>query len=156
MTKIDLDFLPSTIGYFLRRLQQAYKEHFLSSTPGLDLAPKDVAALFIVARNPGVSPTQFGAAMDLDGAMTSLLLAALERRGLLKREKSVADGRARIISLTKDGAAMITKLRRTVASVDGQFTMGLSESERAQLLGLLARLWATHAGEAVLKNASRE
>lgn len=156
LTKIDLDFLPSTVGYFLRRLQQAYKEHFLSSTPGLDLAPNDVAALFIVARNPGVSPTQFGAAMDIDGAMTSLLLAALERRGLLKREKSVADGRSRIISLTKEGAAMISKLRRTVASVDGQFTTGLSEGERDLLLGLLARLWVSCAGDTTLRIAGRD
>jgi DNA-binding MarR family transcriptional regulator len=155
MTPVDLDFLPSTIGYFLRRLQQAYKEHFLTSTPGLDMAPKDVSALFVVARNAGISPTQFGSAMSIDGAQTSLLLAALERRGLLKREKSVTDGRSRIISLTKEGAAMITKLRRTVASVDGQFTAGLSEGERAQLLGLMARLLAERAGELVMKSSSR-
>jgi len=156
MTKVDLDFLPSTIGYFLRRLQQAYKEHFLASTPGLDMAPKDVSALFIVARNAGISPTQFGSAMGIDGATTSLLLAALERRGLLKREKSVIDGRSRIISLTKDGAAMIMKLRRTVASVDGQFTAGLSESDRARLLDLMARLLAERAGELVMKSSGRD
>ncbi len=154
-SEIDLDFLPATIGYFLRRLQEAYKGHFLTSTPGLDLAPKDVAALFIVARNPGVSPTQFSDAMAIDGAMASLLLAALERRGLIKREKSVADGRSRIISLTKDGTALIAKLRRTVTSVDSQFTAGLSESERAQLLGLLARLWTSRASESVARNAGQ-
>lgn len=156
MTRIDLDFLPSTIGYFLRRLQQAYKEHFLTSTPGLDMAPKDVSALFIVACNAGISPTQFGAAMGIDGAMTSLLLATLERRGLLKREKSVVDGRSRIISLTKEGSAMITKLRRTVARVDGDFTEGLSESDRAQLLELLGRLSAARAGELFVKERGRD
>ena len=155
MTEVDLDFLPFTIGYFLRRLQQAYKGHFLTCTPGLDLAPKDVAALFIVARNPGVSPTQFGAAMAIDGAMTSLLLAALERRGLLKREKSIADGRSRIIFLTKDGAALINKLRRTVASVDSQFTAGLTENERSQLLDLLARLWSSRVNESVTRNIGK-
>ncbi|HSV58316.1 MAG TPA: MarR family transcriptional regulator [Variovorax sp.] len=144
--KLDLDLLPSTVGYFLRRLQLSYKDHFLENTPELEMAPKDVGALFILARNPGISPTQFGAAMALDGAMTSLLLAALERRGLLKREKSTEDGRARIITLTKEGTAMITKLRRTVSRVDGAFTAGLSEAERAQLLGLMGRLLASRTG----------
>lgn len=156
VTKLDLDLLPSTVGYFLRRLQQSYKEHFLQNTPGLDLAPKDVGALFIVARNPGISPTQFGAAMALDGAMTSLLLAALERRGLLIREKSESDGRSRIITLTKEGAALIAKLRRAVTKVDTTFTSSLSESERAQLLGLLARLWTSRAGEPVLQDGDTE
>jgi DNA-binding MarR family transcriptional regulator len=82
-------------------------------------------------------------------------LASLERRGLLIREKSVIDGRSRIISLTKEGAAMITKLRRTVASVDAKFTDGLSESERAQLLGLLSRLLAARAGDSVIKGSGR-
>jgi DNA-binding MarR family transcriptional regulator len=155
MTKVDLDFLPSTIGYFLRRLQQAYKEHFLATTPGLDMAPKDVSALFVVARNAGLSPSQFSSALGIDGAMASMQLAALERRGLLKREKSVIDGRSRIITLTPEGATMITKLRRTVASVDVQFTDVLDEKERVVLLGLMARLLAAHAGDLVMKGSAR-
>lgn len=141
----DLDLLPRTLGYFLRLLQQAYKAHFLNSTPGLNLDPKHVGALFIVAKNPGISPTQFGLAMGTDGALTSLMLAMLERRGVLKREKSTADGRSRVITLTREGAALVAKLRRTLVSVDLHFTASLSPGEREQLLELMGRLLTANA-----------
>ncbi len=149
LTRVELDFLPLTIGYFLRRLQDAYKRYFISQAAGFEMTPKDVAALVIVSANKGISPTQLGAAMAIDAAMTSLMLAALERRGLLKRSKSPSDGRARVVSLTRAGTAMVAELREAVPAVDRHFTDALSEAERVQLLGMLARLWASRSGEVV-------
>jgi DNA-binding MarR family transcriptional regulator len=149
LTRVELDFLPLTIGYFLRRLQDAYKRYFVTQGAAFDMTPKDVAALVIISANKGISPTQLGAAMAIDAAMTSLMLAALERRGFVKRSKSPSDGRARVVSLTKSGAATVAELRDAVPSIDRHFTDALTESERSQLLGMLARLWASRSGEVV-------
>lgn len=149
VARLDLDILPTLVGYFLRRLQQAYKEHFFRSTEGLELSLKDVAALLIVGRNPGVTPSQLGAGMAMDGTMTSLLLAALERRELVVRKTADEDRRSRTVHLTEKGRALIPKLRRQIAKLDAEYTGSLSDSERALLLGLLARVWAVHAGEPV-------
>ena len=149
LTRVELDFLPLTIGYFLRRLQDAYKRYFISQGAAFEMTPKDVAALVIVSANKGISPTQLGTAMAIDAAMTSLMLAALERRGLVKRSKSPSDGRARVVSLTKAGTTMVAELRDAVPAIDRHFTDALTDTERSQLLGMMARLWASRSGEVV-------
>src|SRR5262245_54438393 len=55
---LDLGALTNSLGYLLRRLQLAYKKHFLREARSTNLQPRYVGAMYVVGLNPGVTPSQ--------------------------------------------------------------------------------------------------
>ena len=56
--ELDVGPLTSSLGYLLRRLQLAYKKHFLREARSTNLQPRYVGAMYVVGLNPGVTPSQ--------------------------------------------------------------------------------------------------
>src|SRR6185369_17415921 len=96
---LELEPLTSSFGYLLRRLQLAYKKHFLREAGSTQLQPRYVGAMYVIGLNPGVTPSQMSAALGLDAVHTALVLNALEARGLLVRRPCTTDGRSRRVHL---------------------------------------------------------
>ena len=133
--------LTSSLGYLLRRLQLAYKKHFVSEARSVNLQPRHVGAMYVVGLNPGVTPSQMSAALGLDAVHTALMLNALEERGLLVRRLSKTDGRSRAVHLTPAGRKVFTKLQIVATQVERDFvSTALTQPETAQLISLMTRL----------------
>lgn len=138
---LQLDALTSSLGYLLRRLQLAYKQHFLRAAGPSDLQPRYVGAMYVIGLNPGVTPSQMSAALGLDAVHTALLLNALEERGLIVRQPSPIDGRSRVVHLTPVGRKAFGKLRIMAERVEREFVSGaLTPQETAQLISLMTRI----------------
>jgi len=138
---LDLGVLTSSLGYLLRRLQLAYKKQFLREAGSSQLQPRYVGAMYVIGLNPGVTPSQMSAALGLDDVHTTLLLNALEERGLVVRRPSTTDGRSRVVHLTPAGRKAFAKLRIVATRVEQDFVSGaLTKQETAQLVSLMTRL----------------
>jgi len=98
-----------------------------------------------------LTPSQISERMVISSATMTSLLDVLERRGWIRRTPNPEDRRSLLIEITLEGRTAadtfipgLHKLERRVMSV-------LSERERAQLVGLLAKVLASAneiAGEA--------
>jgi DNA-binding MarR family transcriptional regulator len=140
---LDLEALTSSLGYLLRRLQLAYKTHFLREARSNVVQPRYVGAMYVIGLNPGVTPSQMSAALGLDAVQTALMLNALEERDLVVRRLSATDGRSRAVHLTPAGRRMFAKLQVVAKRVEQDFvSTALTRQETAQLISLMARLLA--------------
>jgi DNA-binding MarR family transcriptional regulator len=80
--------------------------------------------------------------MVTTGAMTKRL-DRLERDGLVTRRRSAADGRARVVALTKAGRELIDRAFTEHMANERRLLGDLTAEEAAQLETLLTR-WLSH------------
>jgi DNA-binding MarR family transcriptional regulator len=66
----------------------------------------------------------------------------LARRGLVQRQRSAEDRRVVVVRLTRKGETAAGKLRQQVEALLRRVAGALTEEELAQLLSLLAKVWA--------------
>ena len=138
---LELGVLTSSLGYLLRRLQLAYKQHFVREARSTHLQPRHVGAMYVIGLNPGVTPSQMTAALGLDAVQTALMLNALEERGLVVRRPSKTDGRSRAVHLTPVGRKAFAKLQIVATRVEQDFvSAALTQQETTQLISLMTRL----------------
>lgn len=71
-----------------------------------------------------------------DAMMTSQVLRALEREGLVERTVDPDDNRARRLSLTEDGADRLNQALPRVRDADDRFFAALGPERRAMVEGL--------------------
>ncbi len=67
-------------------------------------------------------------------------LDALERAGLVRREREDANRRVQRVTVTEAGAHLFLRLRRAAASFDGRLRAGLDDGDVAELRRLLGQL----------------
>lgn len=143
LPRVDFGPLNQYLGYYLRRLYDAYRKHFIVAAGDLDVQPREVGALFVVGLNPGLTPSQLSAALAMDGAQITAMLNMFDARGLLERRVSSVDARSRLVYLTPAGKKMLDKLRKLVGGFDRSFAGdALTDAELSRLVSLLAKLLA--------------
>jgi MarR family transcriptional regulator for hemolysin len=67
-------------------------------------------------------------------------LDAMERAGLVTRDRSPDNRRVQLVTVTESGQALFLRLRRAAASFDGRLRAGLTDADVAELRRLLAQL----------------
>jgi DNA-binding MarR family transcriptional regulator len=139
----DLDCSPMGV---IGRISQLQREVFLAQRAtfaqhGLDAPSFDVLAALRRAGEPyQLTPTALmRTALVTSGAITQRL-DRLEEKGLITRERSVADGRAVVVTLTEAGRAALDAALPDHLETERRLLAGLSDHDREQLAGLLRRL----------------
>ncbi len=138
----DLDCSPMGV---IGRITQLQREVFLAqratfSRHGLDAPSFDVLAALRRAGEPyQLTPTALmRTALVTSGAITQRL-DRLEERGLITRERSDADGRAVVVTLTEAGRQALDDALPDHLATERDMLAGLSDAEQRQLAGLLRR-----------------
>jgi len=67
-------------------------------------------------------------------------LDALERAGLVTREREAGNRRVQRVTVTDDGEQLFLRMRRAAAAFDGRLKAGLDGADVAELRRLLAQL----------------
>lgn len=140
---LEIDRMP---GHLIRRMHQISVSIFAErmGAAGLDLTPVQFAALVAVEAVPGIDQATLAGRIAYDRATIGGVADRLVAKGLLAREVSARDRRARELRLTGRGREMLAAARPVVVALQDDILPGLSAAERETLLGLLAR--ATEAG----------
>ena len=139
----DLDCSPMGIVGRITQLQR--EVHLAQRTTfarhGLDAPSFDVLAALRRAGAPyQLTPTALmRTALVTSGAITQRL-DRLEERGLITRERSPADGRAVVVTLTDAGRAALDAALPDHLETERRLLEALPSEEREQLAGLLRRL----------------
>ena len=92
------------------------------------------------------SQASLGRRSGIDRSDVVAALNELGRRGLVERTPDPADHRRNIVTITPAGAACLDQLENLVAGVQDELLAPLSPEDRDQLIRLLSRVLAHHAG----------
>jgi DNA-binding MarR family transcriptional regulator len=107
----------------------------------LDISPAGGLALgILVDAGEPCPPNYISDRLIVSRATVTGVLDTLAKRGLVRREPHPTDRRMVLVHLTKAGARMAEKVRRTVHHGEAEWMGSLSEPERAQLSDLLGKL----------------
>jgi DNA-binding MarR family transcriptional regulator len=135
--KVPLESMP---GHLLRRCHQIGVAIFLEACAEYDLTPLQFAVLQTLVNDGAQDQVTLGGATAMDRTSIALLVRNLEQRGLLKREKSSRDQRAKIVTITATGRKLLKTALPTVESAQRRILAPLDQAEAARLLELLGKL----------------
>jgi DNA-binding MarR family transcriptional regulator len=128
-------------GHLIRRLHQISVSIFAirMAEAGIDLTPVQFAALAKVEDNPGIDQATLAGLIAYDRVTLGGVVDRLVAKGLLTREVSKQDRRARVLNLSEDGRALLARSLPVAVAVQGEILEGLSASERKTFVGLLRK-----------------
>jgi DNA-binding MarR family transcriptional regulator len=125
-------------GHLIRRLHQQSTQVFQARTQaaGFDMTSVQFAALDAIAQQPGIDQATLAATISFDRATIGGVLERLEQKGLVRREVSARDRRARQLHLTFEGKKLLKASRPVVEALQAQILSPLSAAERTAFLAL--------------------
>lgn len=131
-------------GHLIRRLHQQSTQVFQARTQaaGFDLTSVQFAALDAIAEQPGIDQASLAATISFDRATIGGVIDRLEQKGLLQREVSLHDRRARCLHLTPDGARLLAAVRPVVEGLQAEILAPLTRKERETFLALALKALA--------------
>ncbi|WP_111742153.1 MarR family winged helix-turn-helix transcriptional regulator [Leminorella richardii] len=124
--------------HLMRQLFQEHTAEWLRALP--DLTKPQYAVMLAVAERPGIEQVELIDAAVSTKATLAEMLARMETRGLIRRERGTEDKRRRFIYLTPEGEAAMQAAIPVADSVDSAFLSRLSHQEQGQLVALLKTL----------------
>lgn len=130
-----------TPGHLARRFQQIAVAIFYAEVEaaGCDLTPVQYAALARIADAPGLDQATLAGLIAYDRTTIGGVVDRLVEKGLVAREISRKDRRARELRITDTGAAILKKIAPAVAETQRILLSGLGEREAAQFMKLLKK-----------------
>lgn len=106
-TPMDMGILIDTFGYLLRRAWRDSDRRFVYHFRTLDISAVQFSVLVLVDRNPGCTPGDLVVPMGITQNNMVGIIADLIKRGFITKKTDAKDRRARILTLTPEGLAML-------------------------------------------------
>lgn len=140
---MDIHTMP---GHLIRRLNQISVAMFMDrmAQAGLNMTPVQYAALSAIRDNPGIDQATVAGLVAYDRATLGKVIDRLDSRGLVRRATSATDRRAKELTLTAEGAALLDRARPHVDELQPDILGGLNPAEVETFVTLLQK--ATMAG----------
>jgi MarR family transcriptional regulator, temperature-dependent positive regulator of motility len=129
-------------GHLIRRLQQQSTQVFQTRMQAarFDLTSVQFAALDAVGQLPGIDQATLSATIGFDRATIGGVIERLESKGLLSREISEVDRRAKVLHLTDNGVKLLAECRPTVEALQSEILTHLSDAERTAFTSLAKKV----------------
>ncbi len=131
------DFLPYRLCVAADSVSHLMARRYLAHS---DLVMPEWRLLAAVGRFGVLSPTLAGERTSMDKVKVSRAAASLVARGLLKQTRDPADGRGRLLRLTRKGTTIYTGVAPTAEAIEAVLAPGLAKSEWSVLHKALAKL----------------
>jgi DNA-binding MarR family transcriptional regulator len=130
-------------GFLMRKVSQASLDGFAEIVARRGLHPMHFGLLSILDAEGPVSQQKLGGQLGIDPSSMVARMDALEKLGLVERDRSPDDRRAYEISLTAEGRKALKQLRVEASEHGKEFFRALTPKEQEQLNMLLLKLAAT-------------
>lgn len=137
---LDLDCLPTLLGFNIRRAQIALWRDFNRNVAEGDVRPGIFSALLLANANPGIAQIDIANQLGIDKASVVSLIDRMEHAGWVQRKRSTEDRRRQGIFLTPAGVKACRALRKDMIEHERKFVDRFTEQELRTLIALLRRL----------------
>ncbi len=134
--------LETSAGHLLRRAHQRHQALYAETAAGLGLTGPQFAALLRLAEAGRATQNQLGRMAAMDSATVQGVVRRLALRGLVRVGLDPMDRRARVLSVTPEGHALLAEAKAAGKRANDTLLAPLDPGERAHLLSLLQRLSA--------------
>ena len=106
--------IPDMPGHLARRFQQIAVAVFLAEVDqaGYDLTPVQYAAIAAISANPGIDQVTLAGLIAYDRTTITGVVDRLVQKGLVARQESSRDRRARELKVTHAGRKTLTGITR--------------------------------------------
>ncbi len=128
-------------GHLARRFQQIAVAVFLAEVEkaGYDLTPVQYATLAAVSANPSIDQVTLAGLIAYDRTTITGVVDRLVQKGLVSRQESSRDRRARELKLTPAGRKTLAGIATAVEAAQRLMLRGLSQQEANELVRLLQK-----------------
>ena len=109
---LDLDCLPTLIGFNIRRAQIALWRDFNRQFSDGDVRPGVFSALLLANANPGIAQIDIANQLGIDKASVVTLIDRMEHAVWVERRRSTEDRRRQGIFLTPEGTRACRSLKK--------------------------------------------
>jgi DNA-binding MarR family transcriptional regulator len=137
---LDLDCLPTLIGFNIRRAQIALWRDFNRQFADGDVRPGVFSAMLLANANPGIAQIEIANQLGIDKASVVSLIDRMEHSGWVERRRSSEDRRRQGIFVTPAGVKACRSLKREMLEHERKFVGRFTEQELRLLISLLRRL----------------
>lgn len=104
---------------------------------GIDITPSQMGILFALSRRDGLSMTELSSLIDVDNSTLTRLADKLEKRGFVKRKKSISDRRALTLDITPSGIAEAAKAVIIAHEINNEIKAGFTDDEMSVFVKIL-------------------
>jgi len=136
----DKDLSGTHVYLVLMMAHRAVSAHAKASFAAMDLGRSDFLILEMLLHKGPQLVNDIGRRIDLTSGSMTTAIDRLEERGFVERVTDSHDRRARRVTLTREGKALITKAFGAHKKRIDRSANALSKSERATLISLLKKL----------------
>jgi len=137
---LDLDCLPTLLGFNIRRAQIALWRDFNRNVAEGYVRPGVFSAMLLARANPGIAQIEIANQLGIDKASVVSLVDRMEEAGWVTRRRSTDDRRRQGIFLTPDGTKACRSLKKEMIDHERKFVSRFTEQELRTLIALLRRL----------------
>ena len=106
------------------------------------LPRSEMLALVLLQRHGERTMSELAEVLGAPLSTASGIGERLARRGLVQRQRRPEDRRVVVVRLTRKGETAAGKLRKQIEGLLQRVAGALTEEEQAQLLSLVAKVWA--------------
>lgn len=142
---IDFGPLADWIGFNLRMAQAASFQAFAKLAKEVGSRPGRFGTLMLIGRNPGITQTVLSRANGRDKSTLTPVLNDLERRGLIRRQRTRSDQRIYRLSLTPGGREVLRQLIQCARQHERRLDRIVGNRDLAKFVQILKRI-AVEAG----------
>lgn len=139
-TPITMDAVYTAPGYLFRRMQQIAVSIFIEECRAFDLTPVQYAALIAIHNHPGIDATRLSAVIAFDRSTLGNVIERLQAKGLVERKPDREDKRVKLLTITRQGAALLRDVMPLVDRAQARMLQPLKATDRKALLALLTQL----------------
>jgi DNA-binding MarR family transcriptional regulator len=137
-------------GYLLRQLIHAFHTAQEQGLRAFGLNSPQFGALYVLDQEPGLSSADLARAMGVTPQAANLLVAGMEREGLVRRTPHPTHGRVLETYPTDDGLRRLREATPFVQELEARLVDGLGAPERD-----IVHHWLVDAARAVAVTARR-
>jgi DNA-binding MarR family transcriptional regulator len=141
LNELNTEFLESLLGYNARRASLTILSVVFERMASLGLRPVEFSMLSLIHHNPGVTSRRLSEALAIQPPNLVGKVANMLEKGWITRQVDSQDKRALVLSLTKEGQALIEKAEALVSELETAASVQLSLEERTALIGLLKKVY---------------
>ena len=138
------------IGYLLRQTIHSFNTAMETGLQRYGLSSAQFGALFVLAEEPGLSAADVARAMGTTPQAANLLIAGMEREGLVRRTPHPTHGRILEIYPTDEGIRRFRASRPFIRRLEEQMSADLTKAE----VGIVKR-WLVDAARAAAASTTR-